>query len=352
MDAFFASVEQRDNPAWQGKPLVVGSKGRRGVVSAASYEARKFGVRSAMPSFMALRKCPHLIFAPLRFEVYKYVSMQIRDIFYDYTDLVEPLSLDEAFLDVTKNKVGIPSASIIAKDIKRRIKIRTGLTASAGVSINKFLAKVASDYDKPNGFFLIKPEEAEEFTEKLPVEKFFGVGKVTVKKMHEYGIFTGNDLKKIKKEQLIAIFGNRADYYYSISRAVDFRKVISHRQRKSIGAERTFEYDLQNKDEIIGKLNEITEILYSRCLKINTFGKTLTVKIKFADFKQITRSKTNKNYIKKQEEIKKQSYSLIEGIDFISKGIRLLGLSVSNLDNDKKEKKKEVWKQLKIPFLT
>ena len=333
MDAFFASVEQRDFPEYRGKPLAVGGKGRRGVISAASYEARKFGVRSAMPGHIALQKCPELIFAKHRFDVYEQVSEQIRDIFFDYTDLVEPLSLDEAFLDVTENKLNIPSASFIAKDIKRRIKIRTGLNASAGVSFNKFLAKIASDYDKPDGFFLIAPEMAEKFVEDLEIEKFFGIGKVTAEKLHKHGIFKGADIKKLSLQELIPIFGSRAEYFFNIARAVDNRPVVASRIRKSIGAERTFENDIQNINEINSKLEKTIEVLFERCSEIETYGKTLTLKIKFSDFKTISRSKTDFQYLDSFEKIRKLALVLIDEVDFTVKSIRLLGLSVSNLSN-------------------
>ncbi|MCK5700612.1 MAG: DNA polymerase IV, partial [Cyclobacteriaceae bacterium] len=244
MDAFFASIEQRDNPDLLGKPVAVGGAGKRGVVAAASYEARKFGVFSAMPASIALRKCPELIFTKPRFDVYKEVSNQIRQIFLEYTDLVEPLSLDEAYLDVTENKKGLGSATIIAREIKSKINSTTHLIASAGVSINKFLAKVASDQDKPDGLYVIKPNQAESFVDGLAIEKFFGIGKVTAKKMHELGINTGADLKQISIEELVRRFGKVGRYYFDIARAIDKRLVNPNRIRKSLGAERTFEDDL------------------------------------------------------------------------------------------------------------
>ena len=255
MDAFFASVEQRDNPEYRGKPISVGGLGPRGVVAAASYEARKYGVFSAMSSKIARKKCPFLIFVHPRFEAYKKVSDQIGQIFLEYTDLVEPLSLDEAYLDVTHHKKGKPSATLIAKEIKDRIYIETNLTASAGISINKFLAKTASDYRKPNGIFLIKPEDAEAFIEKLPIEKFYGVGKVTAKKMNQLGIFNGLDLKKFSEYDLIRYFGKAGTYYYHIARAVDNRKVEPYRVQKSVGAENTFETDLSEKEDLLYESN-------------------------------------------------------------------------------------------------
>ncbi len=333
MDAFFASVEQRDFPKYRGRAVVVGGKGRRGVVSAASYEARKYGVRSAMSSKIALSKCPHLIFAKPRFDVYKSVSKQIRDIFFDYTDLVEPLSFDEAFLDVTQNKINLPSASLIAKQIKNRIKNELHLTASAGVSFNKFLAKIASDYDKPDGFYLIKPEDAEIFVEELPIEKFFGVGKVTAKKMHKLGIFFGADLKKYHESELARLFGKNGRYYYQISRAIDNRAVNPHRIRKSIGAERTFEEDISDPDEIKRRLNKIASVLLERCTKSGTYGRTLTLKVKYSDFKQITRGKTVSYKINTLDDIIFLAEELTEMVDFECNSVRLLGLSVTNLDN-------------------
>ncbi len=333
MDAFFASVEQRDNPKYRGRAVAVGGKGRRGVVSAASYEARKYGVRSAMSSKIALMKCPHLIFAKPRFEVYKAVSKQIKDIFFDYTDLVEPLSFDEAFLDVTQNKINLPSATLIAKQIKTRIKNELNLTASAGVSFNKFLAKIASDYDKPDGFYLITPEDAEKFVEELPIENFFGVGKVTAKKMHRNNIFFGKDLKEFQESELIRLFGKNGRYYYQISRAVDNRTVNPNRIRKSIGAERTFDEDISETDEIKRRINKIAVILSERCMKSETYGRTLTLKVKYSDFKQVTRGKTVAYKIDTLEEIIILAYELIDMVDFEYNSIRLLGLSVTNLYN-------------------
>ncbi len=334
MDAFFASVEQRDHPELRAKPIAVGGLGNRGVVAAASYEARKYGVFSAMPGKVAKRKCPFLIFVKPRFEVYKQVSAQIRQIFLEYTDLVEPLSLDEAYLDVSTHKKGKPSATLIAKEIKERIKKETGLTASAGISINKFLAKIASDYRKPDGLFLIKPEDAESFVEKLPVEKFFGIGKVTAQKMHKMGIYSGSDLKKISEIELIKRFGKQGSYYYHIARAIDLREVKPNRLRKSVGAENTFEDDLSDFNEMENELKKIAHKLMERIIKADTFGKTLTLKIKFSDFKQITRSKTFHQDIMTFEDLWKSGLELLSALDFSGKKVRLLGLSVSNLRND------------------
>jgi DNA polymerase IV len=330
MDAFFASVEQRDNPEYKGKPIAVGGLGGRGVVATASYEARKYGVHSAMPSKTAIKKCPFLIFVKPRFEAYKHVSDQIRLIFHEYTDLVEPLSLDEAYLDVTHHKIGKPSATLIAKEIKQRIWEETKLTASAGISINKFLAKVASDYHKPNGLFLIKPEEAETFVANLPIEKFFGIGKVTAAKMHSMNISTGSDLKRFSEYELIKHFGKQGKYYYYICRAIDTRLVEPERVRKSVGAENTFSIDISDIQEMLHELEQIAKVLYERIQKSCFQGKTLTLKVKFHDFKQITRSK------KLNIEISNYNILWISSLELFNKTIldgqkvRLFGLSVSN----------------------
>lgn len=332
MDAFFASIEQRDHPELQGKPVAVGSAGKRGVVAAASYEARAYGVFSAMPSGIALRKCPDLIFVKHRFDVYKEVSAQIRSVFLDYTDLVEPLSLDEAFLDVTENKKGLKSATLIAREIKSRIKEITQLTASAGVSINKFLAKVASDQDKPDGLFVITPDKAEVFVEALPIEKFFGIGKVTTQKMHELGIRYGRDLKKMPLEDLVYRFGKTGRYYYNIARAIDVRPVNPHRIRKSLGAERTFENDLHTEREMIAQTQHILDILMERIHKSGTKGKTITLKLKFEDFEVINRSKTLGHFVAEAKEIAQISMDLLARELPLKKGVRLIGLTLSNLE--------------------
>ncbi len=316
MDAFFASVEQRDNPELRGKPIAVGGLGSRGVVAAASYEARKYGVYSAMPAKTAKRKCSFLIFVKPRFEAYKQVSDQIRQIFLEYTDLVEPLSLDEAYLDVTTHKKGKPSATLIAKEIKQRIKNETGLTASAGISINKFLAKIASDFNKPDGIYLIKPENAETFVEELTIEKFFGIGKVTANKMHQLGITQGKDLKKFTEFELIRKFGKQGSYYYNIARAIDNREVKPNRLRKSVGAENTFEYDIEDTNEMKQELLSIAQTLIKRIEKSKSFGKTLTIKVKFSDFRQITRSKTNKIEIDSFEQLWELCQEIFDAIDF------------------------------------
>jgi len=333
MDAFFASVEQRDNPQHKGKPLVVGGSADRGVIAAASYEARKYGVRSAMPSKIARRKCPFLIFVKPNFEAYKAVSKQIMEIFFRFTDLVEPLSIDEAFLDVTENKLNIPSATIIAQKIKEIIKEETDLTASAGVSYNKFLAKIASDYNKPDGFYLIKPEDAIEFIENLPIEKFFGVGRVTLKKMHNLRIFKGIDLKAQSKEFLFSKFGKSGLYYYDIVRGIDNRVVNPDRIRKSVGAENTFHEDIFTADEINDKIEIIAATVLERCKRGQSFGKTLTLKVKFSDFKQITRSKTVDYKLDNYDKINNLAKELTLLVDFSYNSIRLIGLQISKLDN-------------------
>lgn len=339
MDAFFASVEQRDNPELKGKPVAVGGSKERGVVAAASYEARKFGVRSAMPSSTAYRKCPDIIFVKPRFERYKEVSNQIRAIFEEYTDLIEPLSLDEAFLDVTHNKKGIASATLIAKDIKKRIKETTGLTASAGISINKFIAKIASDYNKPDGITLVGPEKVEVFLERLPIEKFFGVGKVTAEKMKSLGIIDGKSLKEWKKEALISAFGKSGGFYYEIVRGNDNRPVNPNRIRKSLGAENTFNHDFHDLADMKMALDPIARTVFRRLESADTWGKTLTVKVKFSDFTQITRSQTEDHVIDSLDEILEITYAIMENIDWekYTEGVRLLGITLSNFEGDQED---------------
>lgn len=336
MDAFYASVEQRDNPLLKGKPVAVGGSSDRGVVAAASYEARQYGVHSAMPSKTAARKCPGLIFVNPRFDVYKTVSQEIRNIFFDYTDLVEPLSLDEAYLDVTHNKLNMPSATLIAREIKARIREATHLTASAGISINKFLAKTASDMNKPDGLTLIPPEKAVEFVEKLPIQKFFGVGKVTADKMKKMGIQTGSDLKRLSQAELTRRFGKIGKYYFDIARATDHREVNPDRIRKSLGAENTFEEDLSTRKEVEKELEQILETVDKRMAASKTKGKTLTVKVKYADFTQITRSKTISKWIKSRDQIKQLYSEILNHEDLLHKPIRLLGLTISNLNHEEK----------------
>ncbi|MEM6358697.1 MAG: DNA polymerase IV [Bacteroidota bacterium] len=351
MDAFYASVEQRDNPNLKGKPVAVGGSSDRGVVAAASYEARKFGVRSAMPSKIAARKCPNLIFVKARFDAYKQVSDQIRSIFYTYTDLVEPLSLDEAYLDVTSNKKGLPSATLIAKEIKQRIKETTHLTASAGISINKFLAKTASDVNKPDGIFLIPPEQAVAYVERLPIERFFGIGKVTAEKMHKMGIHHGSDLKQWSEIELVSRFGKSGRYYYRIARAEDDRPVNPDRIRKSLGAENTFSKNIMTLEEVLEKLEFIKATMLRRMSGSNTKGKTFTVKAKYEDFQIITRSKTVDYWIENENQVKKLITEVVKEIP-LTKGIRLLGLSISNLNHEveEQEEKKPLPLQLTLDF--
>lgn len=331
MDAFYASIEQRDHPEYKGKPLVVGYPGDRGVIAAASYEARRYGVKSAMSSKMAIRKCPHLIFVPVRFDVYKSVSRQIMNIFLEYTDLMEPLSLDEAFLDVTENHMGIPYATQIAKEIKKKILEQTSLTASAGVSYNKFLAKIASDYNKPNGLFVIKPTKAETFVEQLDIEQFFGVGRVTAKRMHQLGIKTGLDLKLKSEQELIEAFGKMGHIYYMNSRAIDDRKVEPHRVRKSVGSENTFSEDIDSLDLLTKELDTVTQDVIRRIRKSSFKGRTVTLKIKYADFKIKTKSKTSLLIIDDYDTLYKIGMELLHETD-ISFKVRLLGISVKNTD--------------------
>lgn len=345
MDAFFASIEQRDNPEYRGKPLAVGYAGERGVVAAASYEARRYGVRSAMSSRMALKRCPHLIFTPSRFDAYKEVSRQIMNIFGEYTDLIEPLSLDEAFLDVTENHKNIRSATIIAKEIKQKIKDTTQITASAGVSFNKFLAKIASDYNKPDGLFVIQPKDAEKFVESLAIERFFGVGKVTAKYMHQIGIKNGLDLKQRSESELTAHFGKMGHQFYQYARGLDDRPVEPDRIRKSLGAENTFEKDMDSYEELTTEMEAIAREVIRRISKRSFYGRTVTLKIKYADFKTISRSKTLSEPISNYEMLIDIGKELLQMVD-ISPKVRLLGLSIKNNDD-------YIWKdavQLEIDF--
>ena len=346
MDAFYASVEQLDNPDLRGKPLAVGGNEIRGVVSAASYEARKFGVRSAMSGVLAKQKCPHLIFVPPRFSRYKEISAKIRAIFYEYTDLVEPLSLDEAYLDVTENKKGNPSASLIAQEIRQRIWDELELRASAGISINKFIAKVASDINKPNGQKTVNPEEVLPFLEELSINKFYGIGKVTAAKMHNHGIFTGNDLKKKTKEELTTLFGKSGGHYYHIVRGIHKSEVKANRTRKSIAAERTFNENISSEVFMLERLEKIATELEKRMTKSNTKGKTITLKIKYSDFTQQTRSKTVAYFMQKKEAF----FPIVKDLLYQEKlknSVRLLGLSFGNLNTEKKE---PVLVQLKFDF--
>ncbi len=351
MDAFYASVEQMDNPKLQGKPLAVGGGGKRGVISAASYEARKFGVKSAMAGNLAIKLCPELIFVRPRFERYSEISKKIRKIFYDYTDLVEPLSLDEAYLDVTKNKKGNPSASLIAKEIRDRILNEVGLTASAGISINKFVAKVASDYNKPNGQKTVNPEEVLEFLEKLDIRKFYGIGKVTAEKMYQKGIFTGADLKSKSKEFLETYFGKSGKYYYYIVRGLQNSEVKPHRTRKSLAAERTFSENLSSEVFMLEKLDHIADEVSRRLTKSKVAGKTVTLKIKYSDFTLQTRSKTLPYYVKDKGIILDTAKDLLYQ-EKLKNSVRLLGISLSNLNTETKKQpeRKSVSVQLKFEF--
>jgi DNA polymerase-4 len=335
MDAFYASVEQRDRPELKGKPVIVGGDPQaRGVVAACSYEARKFGVHSAMPAATAYRLCPDAVFIRSRFDVYRAVSAQIREIFYEYTDLVEPLSLDEAFLDVTENYKGMHSATLIAQELKKKIFQKTGgLTSSAGVSFNKFLAKVASDVNKPGGITVITPEMAQEFIDKLPIRKFFGVGRVTEEKMLNLGIKTGADLKKYKKEQLIQIFGKSAHYFYDIAHGLDERPVEPNRIRKSIGKETTFSEDIDDKDQMLEILDDIAARLENSLMKKDAKGRTITLKVKYFDFQSITRSITIDEPANNATTIMKYIRPLLSKTEAGKKKVRLLGISVSNFDD-------------------
>lgn len=332
MDAFYASVEQRDHPEYRNKPVAVGYSGARGVVATASYEARKYGVRSAMPSVTARRKCPHLIFTPARFEIYRSISMQIRNIFFEFTDLVEPLSLDEAFLDVTVNHKNMSIATDIAIEIKKRIFKETGLTASAGVSYNKFLAKIASDYNKPNGLFIIKPSVSQRFIEQLPIERFFGVGHVTAERMHSMGIKNGYDLKQFSQTDLVLRFGKLGTMLYKNARGIDDRLVESNRLRKSVGAENTFLEDLTTKEEMIVELEETAEEVIRRINKHSFKGRTVTLKVKYNTFQTITRSKSFLLPVTNYETLYQTGVQLLEEVD-LTTPVRLMGLTIKNNDS-------------------
>ncbi len=351
MDAFYASVAQLDNPELRGKPVAVGGSSKRGVVSAASYEARKFGVRSAMSSVIALQNCPDLIFVKSNFKRYHEVSDQIRKIFHEYTDLVEPLSLDEAYLDVTENKKGNPSATLIAKEIRNKIKEKTGLNASAGISINKFIAKVASDINKPNGQKTVPPDEVIEFLEKLDIKKFYGVGKVTVKKMYRLGIFNGLDLKQKSLEFLEEHFGKSGRYYFHVIRGEHKSEVKPSRTRKSLAAERTFSENITSEIFMIKRLEDIAAEVERRLKKSKVAGKTVTLKIKYSDFTLQTRSKTLPYFISDKDVIIETVKELLFQ-DTMKNSVRLLGISLSNLNNEKGKapKEKVVAVQLQFDF--
>ena len=332
MDAFYASVEQRDDPTLRGVPVAVGGAGARGVVAAASYEARKFGVHSAMSSVAARRSCPELVFVPPRFDVYRAVSHQIRAIFARYTLLIQPLSLDEAYLDVTTPLVVRSSATAIAEEIRAAIRLETGLTASAGVSYNKFLAKLASDHRKPDGLFVITPRMGAGFVEELPVRKFHGVGPVTAEKMNQLGIHTGLDLKRQAREFLTAQFGKAGDYFYHLARAEDDRPVVADQMRKSLGAETTFARDLVAWDEVEPALEPVYAKLWAAYTRHGMTARTVTVKIKFANFRQITRSRSCIEAIASRAMIEQLSLDLLQPHFPPARGVRLLGVALSNFD--------------------
>ncbi len=334
MDAFYASVEQRDNAELRGKPVAVGGSSDRGVVAAASYEARQFGVRSAMASKIALRKCPHLIFVKPRFDVYKFVSEQIRRIFAEYTPLIEPLSLDEAYLDVTENLKNMRSATLIAKEIKAQIFATTQLTASAGVSYNKFLAKLASDFRKPNGLHVIHPQEGAAFVAALPVEKFHGVGRVTAEKMNRLGIHTGADLREKSEVFLRTQFGKTGSYYFNIAQGIDERPVEADRVRKSVGAENTFDQDLKTLPEMEGGLLPLIEDVWQWCTRTQVYGRTIILKVKFNDFQTITRSRSTFLPIREKGLFERITLELLSENFPMSKPVRLLGVSIHNLDDN------------------
>jgi DNA polymerase-4 len=346
MDAFYASVEQMDNPELRGKPIAVGGSENRGVVSAASYEARKFGVRSAISGVLAKKNCPELIFVKPRFDRYKEISKKIHTIFFDYTDLVEPLSLDEAYLDVTQNKKGNPSATLLAQEIRMRILNEVGLTASAGISVNKFVAKIASDYNKPNGQKTVNPDEVIPFLEELPIRKFYGVGKVTTEKMYQLGIFTGLELKSKSLEFLEKHFGKSGAFYYQVVRGIHTSEVKPDRITKSVAAEHTFDANLSSEIFMLEQLENIAANLERRLKKYSIAGKTVTLKIKYSDFTQQTRSKTVPYFISDKalilENVKELLYQ-----ERMKDSVRLLGISLSNLNT---EQKKTVVVQLQFAF--
>ncbi|MGJ4967649.1 MULTISPECIES: DNA polymerase IV [unclassified Bradyrhizobium] len=331
MDAFYASVEQRDNPELRGKPVAVGGSRERGVVAAASYEARAFGVRSAMPSVTAKRQCPHLIFVKPRFEVYKAISQQIRAIFAEHTPIIEPLSLDEAYLDVTENLQGIPLARDIALQIRAKIKAETGLNASAGVSYNKFLAKLASDHRKPNGQYVISPEMGPAFVEGLPVGRFHGIGPATAAKFNALGIHTGLDIRNQTLPFLQQHFGKAGHHYYWISRGIDNRPVRANRIRKSVGAENTFSTDLTDFEPMLAELQPLIDKVWQHCETSGNRGRTVTLKVKFADFEIITRSRSIANLVASREDLARLSVALLQSEMPLAKPVRLLGVSLSSL---------------------
>lgn len=346
MDAFYASVEQMDNPDLRGKPVAVGGSENRGVVSAASYEARKFGVRSAISGVLAKKYCPEIIFVRPRFDRYKEISSKIHKIFHEYTDMVEPLSLDEAYLDVTQNKKGNPSASLLAQEIRLRILNEVGITASAGISINKFVAKIASDYNKPNGQKTVNPDEVIPFLEELPIRKFYGVGKVTTEKMYQLGIFTGLDLKTKSLEFLEKHFGKSGKFYFHVVRGIHNSEVKPSRNTKSVASEHTFDVNLTSEIFMLEQLDKIAVSLEKRLKKHEISGKTVTLKIKYSDFTQQTRSKTLPYFISDKSLILETVEELLYQ-ERMKDSVRLLGISLSNLNT---EEKKTVVVQLKFDF--
>lgn len=346
MDAFYASVEQRDNPSLRGKPLAVGGSGGRGVIAAASYEARTFGVRSAMPAQVALRKCPMLLFVKPDFDKYKAVSQEIRAIFERYTSVIEPLSLDEAFLDVTYTNYALPSATLIAQEIKNDIKNELNLIASAGVSYNKFLAKIASDQDKPNGLFIIPPTEGPDFIAELPIDEFFGVGKVTAEKMKRHGINKGVDLLNYSKLELQQMFGKSGGFLFNIARGIDHREVVSERIRKSVGAESTFSENIHGEIAVNERFSAIFETWWKRYQTHGKWGRTITVKIRNADFETMTRSYTSDDWLTNKKKIREIAFSLLEEANAQEMYLRLMGISASALQGT--EKSDQEVEQLKL----
>ena len=349
MDAFYASVEQNDRPELKGLPIAVGGSSQRGVVAAASYEARKFGVRSALSSVVAKRNCPELIFVKPRFDRYREISNQIREIFHEFTDLVEPLSLDEAYLDVTENKKDQESATYLARDIRKMIYEKTGLYASAGISINKFLAKVASDINKPNGQKTISPKEVIPFLEALEIGDFHGIGKKTAEKMNRLGIFNGADLKSKSLEFLLQHFGKRGNHYYQIVRGLHLSDVQPTRIRKSVGAERTFSENLIAENDLLEKIDYIADEVAERLGKHQLSGKTITLKIKYSDFTIKTRSITLEDHLSQKNKIYNYAVALLRQ-ESLERSVRLLGITVSNFRTEVREENNFIYRQLKIPF--
>lgn len=334
MDAFFASVEQRDDPTLRGRPVAVGSASGRGVVAAASYEARTFGVRSAMPSVVALRRCSDLVFVPPRFDVYKAVSAQIRAIFLDYTPLVEPLSLDEAYLDVTANLRRLPSATATAEEIRARISAETGLTASAGISYNKLLAKLASDQNKPDGQCVITPARGAAFVASLPVERFHGIGPRTAEKLHAMGIRTGADLRALDRNELARRFGKAGGWYYGIARGEDDRAVMPDRPRKSAGSETTFADDLTEPLRVEAELAKLADDVWKWIERTGGRGRTVTVKARYADFRTVTRSRTLNRAIDARDTLHETATALVRTLYPLRSGVRLLGVTLSGFSTD------------------